>query len=135
MSEEQAPAKITVSEAIRQAIAAGCQTTASIVSSVQAVTGKVPSPSSISQIRKRLGSPASNGRGRPRKSAAKVVPAAAKGQESPVNIASAHAPQAITAIQSTSAEDFLAIAKAIQPFKLRFSSDSLLSLVKEAIKL
>ena len=132
MSEQQAPAKITVSEAIRQAIAAGCQTTASIVSSVQAVTGKTPSPSSISQIRKRLGNPVSNRRGRPRKSADAANQAATK---SSTNIASAHAPQVVTAIQSTSAEDFLAIAKAIQPFKTRFSSSFFLSLVNEAMKL
>lgn len=74
MSEQQATASITVSAAIRQALESGCETNAAILSSVQAATGKIPSPSAISQIRKKLGKPANSGRGRPLKSAVKAIP-------------------------------------------------------------
>lgn len=136
VSDQQTTANITVSEAIRQALESGCETNAAILSSVQAATGKIPSPSTISQIRKKLGMPANSGRGRPRKIAVKVVPAAEKSQKNADKKPSpAPVPVPVPGVESVSAEDFVAVAKAIRPFSLKFHASTLLSLVDKAIQL
>lgn len=136
MSEQQkASTKITIAEAVRQAIAAGCETNDAIWDSAYAATGRFPSPSTISQVRKKLGKPASNGRGRPRKSTdgvVKLLPLkpADGGRGRPRK---SKASPAIT--ESVSAEDFVAIAKAVRPFTSKFHASTLLSLVESAISL
>ena len=88
---EQATPKINLTEAIREAVTAKCETHAAIKSHVQAKTGSVPSGSLISRVLVQI-SGVKRGRGRPRKVAVvsiqpvKPVVAKSKNPKTPISV-------------------------------------------------
>ena len=141
--------KITVSAAIRQALDAGCETTAAIVSHVVGLTGKAPAASTISVIRRAAGKPLNNGRGRPLKGTSPAVQYAqvtGAGESSPAPVAvvrkARKLPAAVKAVASTSthlddvsAKDLIDISIAVKPFVAKLGFEKFYAAVSATGKL
>lgn len=147
MSEQQATANITVSAAIRQALDAGCETTAAIVGHVQGLTGKIPAASTISVIRRAAGKPLNNGRGRPLKRVSPAVQYAqvtGAGESSPAPVAIARKARNLPAVKAVAnkpvasviaqlddvtAQDFIDISKFLKPHVSKYGLDKVVHVV------
>lgn len=151
MSEQETP-KINLTEAIREAVVAKCETHAAIKSHVQAKTGSVPSGSLISRVLVQI-SGVKRGRGRPRKPTmvsiqpVKPIAAAKPKKPSPTKILKAKdaffsqldatklPPNSMSSLSGVSAIELVGIAKILSPYVRIHGREKVLAVVNHAVGL
>ena len=148
MSEQETP-KINLTEAIREAVVAKCETHAAIKSHVQAKTGSVPSGSLISRVLVQI-SGVKRKRGRPAGSTKKpeVEVAAAKSKKpSPAKMLKAKdaffsqldatklPPNSMSSLSGVSAIELVGIAKSLSPYVTIHGREKVLAVVNHALGL
>lgn len=135
MSEQATPEiqPVSITQAIKMAIQAGCLTKAAIVSHVQGSIGKIPSPTLISLTRKKMNVKSPDGRGRPRKSAESAAKSAKAVVAKTSRPASCSAPFA--QLDGVSAKDLIDISNAVKPFVAKLGFEKFVHVVSVAGKL